>query len=537
MLNQNLNKGLFAIALFLFTTCNMGELDFADIDVPAYQGDNTIYIGEAVYTIQELISDLNDSTLEISEDNSKLLSVIYRDTTSYTNTGDLIQINDVENPGTVTPNITLPSSPIDTVVVVPTIPLTFEYESENNEELDSIWYSNGDLTLNIESSFDMELEYILTISDVINRETTDTLVFSGTLAANGTGSQTISLINHKTVLKRVDQANTFSGRFDGTLQVKTGDEIMATDKVEYTLTVEDAGFTGVFGWFGDDVVDMQTETIDLSFFQDISEDGLKFKSPEINFSIINSIGIPMAIGLDGISTTNASGTTVSLTGGVADVPQNIRIPSEIYTEVESLVTIDDQTNLSELLSISPTQMEINVQGYANYENSSATEGHLRNFVSDTSKIEVISELVMPFNVQLLDFSRSFCLDIEAFDFDQADTVNLVLITENSLPFDAKIGMQFMDADSVVTYDYPEAVQIIDSPPVGSIGRTEEVSHVTGEIPIDRGSGYQELVDDTLLNLIIYIDTEGASEDAYVKIYSDYSIKLTLSMQGNLNIEL
>ncbi|MEP2511149.1 MAG: hypothetical protein ABJH72_17405, partial [Reichenbachiella sp.] len=82
-INQYLNAIFYGLILMLFSMCNTGELDFDDIKTPNLQSNNSVPIGQTTYTIKELIEKLEDPSIEITEDNTKLLSIAYRDTLTF----------------------------------------------------------------------------------------------------------------------------------------------------------------------------------------------------------------------------------------------------------------------------------------------------------------------------------------------------------------------------------------------------------------------------------------------------------------------
>lgn len=520
--------------------CNTGELDFDDIKIPNYKPNVSVVIGETTYTVQELIEKVNDSSIDISTDNANLLSVAYRDTVRFDDYLSLVELENVSNPGIITPNsLPIVSSPTSQNVTIPTQDLSFTYNSPNNEELDSVKYSAGTIIMDIQSDYDSDVEYQLTLTDIINLDTGNPMVLSGTLSGNGSDRVTQSLTNHKTVIVRgtgPGNVNIFSGKFDGTIKVKVGDNVNGTEQIKYTIEIQEADFSEIYGWFGDKTVSLQEKTINADFFKGFSESGIVFGTPQINLYISNSFGIPMGLNLDKISTSNESGTSQNLSGNVTTSPQSVRSPSidELGKSLSSVIRIDENnSNLRDLLAISPTSFNIAVSAKANYENGSDQN---RNFVSSKSQVEAITEVNLPLNVQLKNFSRDFRTNIEGFDFKDADTIKLILKTENQLPFDGTIDMQFLAADSSVLFQYKD-ILLLSSPEVPSLGKVKEPAINKAVVPVYIGNGYQELLDASTLNLIMKVNSYKANEDNFVKIFSDYKVVLKVSAQAKVNYEL
>ncbi len=523
----------------LFSMCNAGELDFDDINVPTYTPTAVAPIGQTTYTIDSLISKLNDSTIVVSEDNTKLLSVSYRDTTIFNDYLSIIELEDVTNSGSIDASLTpIFGSPSDQDVVIPTQDLSFEYSSPNDEELDSVKYTAGTITLDIQNGYGSAIEYELTLNDIVNLDTGDPMVLSGTLPASGTDNVSEQLANHKTIITQVSNTNIFTGAFDGTLKVKTGDFINGTEIIDYTLTIAGADFSEIYGWFGDKTIDINNQTIDIDFFEGISENGLVFNNPQLNFYINNAFGVPMGLNFGGVSSSNANGTTVNLSGSITDEPQFVRAPStsQVGIITTSVINIDESnSNMRDLLAISPNQFNIALTANSNYTNE---DGSDRNFVTATSEVEVVTEINLPLNVKLTDVSRDFPTGIEGFDFEDADTIKLVLNTINQLPFNGTIDMQFLAADSSVLHEFKD-ILFFTSAEVPTSGKIEEPMINSEIVAIHKGEGggYQELLDASVLNLVMYITSYNASEDEFVKIFSDYELTIQVGTEVNVNHEL
>ncbi|MDW3212267.1 MAG: hypothetical protein R8N23_20520 [Reichenbachiella sp.] len=533
------NTIFYGLIAILFSMCNAGELDFDDIEVPTYTPLVVAPIGQTSYTIENLIEKLKDSTLIITEDNSNLIFVSYRDTTLFDDYLSIIELEDVTNSDAIDAGLDpIPGSPGPQDVVIPTQDLSFEYTSPNNEELDSVKYTAGTITLDIQNGYASVLEYELTLNDIVNLDTGDPMVISGTLPASGSDNVSQQLTNHKTLIEQISNTNIFTGDFDGVLKVKTGDFINGTEIINYTLTITNAEFSEIYGWFGDKTIDLADQSINIDFFEGISENGLVFNNPQLNFYINNAFGVPMGLNFENISTSNADGSSVSLSGTITDSPQFVRAPStsQVGSIATSVINIDESnSNMRDLLAISPNQFNISLSGEANYTNE---DGSDRNFVTATSEVEVVTEINLPLNVKLTDVTRDFPTGIEGFDFEEADTIRLVLNTVNQLPFDGVIDMQFLAADSSVLFEITD-ILFFNSAEVPSSGKIEEPVTNSAIVKIHKGEngGYQELLDASVLNLLTHITSYKASEDNFVKIFSDYELLIQVGTEANISHEL
>jgi len=135
--NPILNLGCYVVIITLFSMCNAGDLDFDNIETPNHKGSFEIAIGETTYTVDSLISDLEDPNIVITTDNAGLISVAYYDTTVFKDIASIIELADISNPGVISPvSADFGPSPGNQEVVIDPIELSFDYDAPNNEELD-----------------------------------------------------------------------------------------------------------------------------------------------------------------------------------------------------------------------------------------------------------------------------------------------------------------------------------------------------------------------------------------------------------------
>ncbi len=518
--------------VLLLTACNVGDLDFDNIQDPTLTPEVVAPVGEVTYTVKELIEEINDPNIELTEAKNMLLSVIYRDTSIFQIPEQLIAVNDLSQQKVVEHGINIPSTP---VAVSESFVQTFslDYPAANEERIDSILYASGDIEIIIESQVKADIDLQIKLKDFVHRETRDTIVYNASLAYNGVSpvnSQfSQSLENHRTQLTESGTQNLFNVEVSGTIHVDAGQSVSDTDYVVVTINTANTRFSSIIGYFGEDQITVQDQSIDIDFFKDIEPLGLEFNTPEIVMEVENSFGLPLGVSFDGLSTVNANGDTRTLTG-MSD-PTPLRAPSidEFGESLRSSITISsDNTNLRELLSISPTRINVPITAFTNLGNA-AKEA---NFYTENSRIETYLEVNMPLDVKLGGYKQTLDFDVDPIDFEEADSLKLRLKTINDLPFNGAMNLYLLNADSVVIHEVPDNI-ILQSPEVGSNGRiTESKTHVE-DIPLNN-DGVKALKDCRKIALVLQIDSFEAQNDQFVKIYSDYTLQVKVGVIANLN---
>lgn len=524
---------VFILGLILYS-CNVGDLDFDNIEDPIFTPEVVAPIGEVTYTIQELIEEINDPKIEISDAKNLLLAVTYRDTSIFKVPTELISIDEISQQKVVETGIVVLASPTDVTEVFQET-LSLEYPAENGEQIDSIIYSNGDLEIIIDSQIAADVELEIKLVDFVHSDNRDTIVFNVNLPYSGSlpisDTQNTSLQEYRTALSRLDGQNIFNVIVNGKIDIKAGQSVSSSDYIFITFNTSNTQFSSVFGYFDEKEITVQDQTIALDFFNDIEPFGLEFNSPEIVLHIDNSFGLPIGISLAGISSSNDNGDFKMLTGLATENPIKLKYPtlSKFGQTSSSRITIsNDISNLSDLLSISPNKITVPISATTNYENVSQES----NFYTDQSQITTALEVNMPLDVKLGGYKQTFNFDLDSVDFDEADSIKLRVRTVNDLPFNGSMSLYLLDADSVVIHEVPDNL-ILQSPELGANGRTEQPKTQITDVLLN-SAGMEALSTTNKIALVLTVDSYESADNRFVKIYSDYALTIKIGVIAYLN---
>ncbi len=521
------------ITLVIGSSCNLNQVEVDNLKVQNYRGLVALPIGELNYSLQELLEEEIDSTnLQIGPDSVFVL--VYRDSTSFNDNSQLLDIQDITNTGVVTVPVQAPV-PVATPVPI-NQDFTFNYQPENDEEIDSIVYENGELSFQLSSSFESSIDFDVTINNTVNLGNGNPVVFRGTVSPNDVSRQTQSLANHATNLNRVGNLNTFEVSFTGTINLQAGQGISATDILSFTLIYRDQVFRYVFGFFGQDNVEVGNQLVDVSFFENLGE-GLIFENPEIRMTFMNSYGLPIGLLFNTIfSVSGDTGDSTFLSGQIVQSPQLIASPTvnQIGQVLDTTLSItSNNSNIRDLFSVSPRQLGFQVRALTNPFGTST-----RNFVSNNSRLDTDIEVRLPLSVRLEDLTRSLDFEIDqGLDLSDVDSVTLRIVTENQLPLNARMTLQILDADSVVLHEVPEEL-VVATPFLNRNGVV-----VTGEVNIAsillNPAGIQAFQDGSILRFSLLLNTPETltSQEIFVDFLAQYAIEVKLSIIARLDAPL
>ena len=520
------------LGIVFFAECNFNDVTVDNLSVERYSGLIGVPVGEAIYTFEELLlGEFDSSDLEVGADS--IYVFVYRDSISFDNTTDFIDIENISNTAIIS------GTSQAAVSVATAVPLnstfTFNYQPTNNEELDSIVYESGELLLQMNSSFGSPISYDLTVINTVDLATNQSVVFNGTIGANSSIEDSRSLANHSTSFERDGDLNTFLVQFDGTVLLEAGQRISSTDVLSFTLTFRDQEFEIIFGFFGQDNIQVGNQFIDLSFFEDLGA-GVTFERPEITMVFSNSYGMPIGLLFSSIFGLSGDSDSTFLTGTVTQTPQRIAYPTEdqIGQTLDSTLIINqNNSNLREVLAQSPRELGFNLRALINPDGDTGE----RNFVQNTNRLDADITMRLPLSVRIENVTRSLDFEVGELDLSDADSINMRLVTENQMPADATMTVSILDADSVSLYEIPE--NLVIAPPF--INRSGEV--VQGEvnianIPLD-SAGVAAFAEGQFLSFTLNINTPETlnSQEIFVDFLAQYTLEIKVSLVVKTDLDL
>ncbi|MFT7161643.1 MAG: hypothetical protein ACI9GZ_002830 [Bacteroidia bacterium] len=523
---------LFPIfAIILFGSCNIDDLEFDNIKDLEYSAKVAIPLGSASYTIKELIEDLEDDRLEINEGSDLALSFIYRDNSSFEISTDFVDFGIIEN--NITYNLGLLDSPIPapnafTIPIAP-VAFTFEFPEDTGGDLiDSLFYSSASLTVQVSSTFDGNIDYTATMIGIKRTANNADLTISSNVNSTFTDTNQTSLAGYKTIFDNSAGANQFQFILEGNINVPAGALAKSSDKLDLNVTISNIELSQVYGDFGLTEVEIQDQSIDFDGFEDFSNTGLELGDPKVILDVTNYYGIPIKIDMSGMTVRDKDGGIVSLAGDISDNGIIINSPTIAGGKADTHIEISkENSNIQELLRITPVNITVPIIGTTNPEGSPGPQ--FNNFLIDQSAIEVMATIEIPLDFKMSGFSTEVEFDISDIDIEDANSMDITLFTKNQLPIDGTVKLMILDANDNISYEISNLI-ILKSPPVGPDGRTTNTEESSETIELDQ-VGIDAFINGKTIVANIEVDSFDASNDIFVKIFSDYTIDFELSFSG------
>ncbi len=529
-----------ALTAILFTGCNIDGLpDFDNTYLPDYEGEIAIIIGKDTLTVGEFIKELSDDTTVVQESENNEIYIVYEDSTDFSLSSDFVDVNTFSNEKTIASPIAIPFIPPTDTTLVINREINFDYVSNEGERLDSLFYETGLLRLSITSDFPGDVAYNISTNSFLVASSGEGISIGSALNYTGftpiSDTQDTDLGGYKTILNFQNDSSVFVVNLQAVISIQAGNSLSGNESIHIQVEVVDPTFEAIYGSFGTDTFDIESQEINLDVFSEFSDTGLAFEAPSVFFTFENSFGISAGLDFSNIYASYEDHPDMPLTGSFAENIQIIDAPTLEDVGSVAISTISmtkDNSNINDILSSSPDQLNLSLTGISNPDNEDG------NFLLNSSNIKIKSRIELPLSLQLQEFEydNEFELPKDLSKLDNSQSLTLILKTTNELPIGGEIDIHFLNTNGEA-FDEIINISILESPTVfDSDNKTLEASTLETRITLDEDK-INSLTEAEKLKVTVRFSSFGAQQNQFVKIYSDYSLITTIAIEGKVNINL
>ena len=408
----------------------------------------------------------------------------------------------------------------------PSETFVFDLDFDDDVSIDFINLSGGDMEYSYESSVNTTLELDLEIPQLKD--------------PNGNSFKEVLMIGNTSgneVYKSIDLTDyqfNFEGD-DNQLEIKYASKITPTlsyadfnaeDFVNLSIGMADLEFSYIEGYFGQIIENIEPGEldVDVSLLEDITS-GIKLETPNLIFTIDNTVGIPFEIDLDLKGTNGAK--SESITDALFEVVS-------AYDEaVSTRVVFNETNNLSELIALAPE-----IISYSGSVTSNPDGNTGPNSISPGTGISFGFEMDLPLYLRI---SEAVTTDTMAIDLSDSDdftsedieAISCKLNVENEFPLDVNLMILFSDSLSGTTLDTLQ-VGLLQAAEVDENGKTVAPKVYSLEVDLD-----SDQIDALFNANQILLDMKVASydfENQAVRLYTDYTIEIEAGLRIKSKIE-
>ena len=532
MIHKSIVGLLLLIILF---SCNKGE----QIDLSTLQTYHNVAIPliSAEIDVEDMLQ--GDTGNLISTGNNGELFLAYVTPTTTINAGEIVDIPDQ--------SFSVSVNPAPSTLPVFTGSVSFQdtnvnaFSFPNGEELTSIVFSQGILTINIVNDLSHEVVLSITIPSLVDdlgNSYNDNLVAN----ANNSAVTQANLSNYT-----FDLTKGFNGYNDMVVYLDvtingSGSPINVSDNLSFSFSMDNLEFEAIYGDLKYQQFDLGSVPLEIDIFKN-SENAIDFllTNPEIKHTIQNSFGFKANMGMQQMYYEDLQGVFLadilydsSASGNLQAAPFYFPTIQQPIVEGDSVTSIlamnASNSSIDQLINATPKQI---ISNPVVVVNADSTITH-NNFVLNSSEISVSTEITLP----LEGYAGGWRMgDTIPFDFkvDELYTSEteisqavIKFVTTNGWPLEVTFTLKLLDSAYNELSSIADSTVVIQSGNLDANGRVESSTVTITELACDEGC-VDNLNETKHVILLVTAGTADFNNQQSVKIYNDYKLGLSMAL--------
>jgi len=516
---------------------------------PSYNGP----VAYGNFTLKDMLDKMLDTAeleldVEIDEDSTNLYYIAYSDHIKSIRADEWIEIPDQNFPDVYfyRPAVTIPGPVLGNTgdTIYRTKIERFDFVTEHNERIDSIFLTSGNLITNTFSTLH-HTGWLIIHSDQV--KIGDEFYRDSIVISDASGSFTDTKITplDGSALRLDNQSDpdtTFLEIIFELFLIHSGSDINAGEEVNVDMVFKDLIFKSAFGYFGDyDTLLIDNERFEIDLFEYEFEGNLYFGDPRLNLIVDNSFGLPIGINLFGLTTfSQKTGIETDITFEPGANPFLVAAPnfSQIGQSVVTEISVNrENSNIDQVTNTTLSYIDYSARAITNPGGLPTQD----NYVIDSSRASVDFEVMLPMELRAEDFELEDTVDFDLSDIpDENDdfeikSLQIRMETSNGMPVEINMQVVLVDTfynvlDSLFT---EETKNVLPSAIVDENGKVlaPTVNEITIDFPPDR----LDLIRNTRYAMVRGTFETTDEGQKMVKFYSYYEIGFKLGVKTEISM--
>ncbi|MFT6320738.1 MAG: hypothetical protein ACJAT4_001666 [Granulosicoccus sp.] len=247
---------------------------------------------------------------------------------------------------------------------------------------------------------------------------------------------------------------------------------------DHGVGILDLEFSYAEGYWGQELLDLERDTIEIEFFENWVQGDVYFEDPIIQITVENGFGFPVQSIVNTLEILTVDGSNITLESSFIQDGINFAYPSlDEVGQIKTTIFDFDKTNSNvvEVLSSGPVSVDYDVDAISN---PGSTE--VIGFMTDSSYFQVQVAVDLPFRGHVNNFKGRDTFNVNFDQYDEVEYVEFKMVAENEIPLGIGVQVYFVGEDAMgneILLDslYATDENILTPAPVDSNG------NATGEV--------------------------------------------------------
>lgn len=525
-----LSMALLGLSFISLVACKKPGFD--KLASTAWNPNLAVPLAYGTFDVYDIFANNNPDDLVVIDPTTGAVALVYRSDLTVVDGEQLVGLQEITQGFSVSSgDLNLTPSGAFNGTFNGTSQETITVNGSTGVELHNILAKSGQLNISLSTNLAHTVNVVLTFPGIVvggnPLQQTVQLKYQGSVPHSATA--TINLTN---ALMDFTVGNTTVNQLQVNIQTTvtgSGQAIAGNENLNVALSTNNFAFTNAYGYFGQQSIVNLSDSILMQLFANGEGQGyFEFTNPSLKLLAENSMGLPIRVILSNLRTIIvSSGQEFMLTGYPA--VHEINFPPLIGGLMETLIVFNstNTSNISTVITPVPKFLAFALSAFTNPDGPGAN----LNFVSDTSKLRIKSELELP----LEGFAYGFGVK-DTVPFSLSQDVSLIeyvmfrLIIDNGFPVELGAQIRFMDENYNVLFSaFDQVTEVVPPAQVNADGVVNQRGYKITDIVIEDWQ-----LD--LLPQVEYLEIEGNTQTTngplgvVVKFFDWYNLKMKLSMQ-------
>lgn len=530
---------VFLIA-FTLSSCVKDEIEVDEIKYNIHPQFG-VPIAHAHIAADRAIENFNDAGL-IETDANGLIHIIYRDSLTELDAGDLLDIDNQAFSDTANLSALEYADLIGTGSVTLADDKIVPFETAEGDRLDSIRFESGELWLDVHTEGTFPIHGMIQIFAPDNTalitidfsDDTPPIAIENTINLGGT---LLEFTNDNSISNGLRIAYTF------TLTNENGGP---SEPVYIDVGIENFSIKSAGGYIAPRILSLDDQGAGIHLFDDFPQGTIRIEDPRVHFNVSNGFGIGLGIEVYSLYGIKPNGEVLSVDGSNINQLPAIAPATTIGVPALSTLSITNAfitPTLTDFFAFMPNYVSGSFGLAINPGNYQSV------WISNESKVGINFEADIPIYGSIADFllvdTTALTLgDLisDANDLAEVEEVEVRLIVDNGLPLDA--GVQIIFIDSVfneIDVLLDSETHIFTSAPVNTsgakndpnYGRAQGSTRTITDFKIPK-SRIQNLEYASQMIIKVFGNTTGNGQHP-IRLYDTDFFDVRLSAKATLNL--
>ncbi|HHD82601.1 MAG TPA: hypothetical protein ENK92_00665, partial [Bacteroidetes bacterium] len=323
-----MKKALFFVAVIViaqFVSCKKYQIE--DVIVNPWTPELAIPLINSTFDVDDIFEHSDNSVLQVDENG--VLGIVYSGTIFSFAIDDIIKVGDNNMETDLSyPDPGFPFPVLDTIYDSKVFEVDFDSEDSDNVEVHELAVLDGFMHFTVVSELAYETQIRITIPHALK----DGQPFQEDInvAPGETKENDFDMSGYLYDLTQEDLGfNQILFDFRAIIAYDP-DAPAAGDQISIIASFEEAEIDYVTGYFGQNTVILDTDTIEIDLFDNTVSGQFQFIDPNLKFTTINSFGLPVLIDVTEFKSVNLDESeTDIILEGITDGPFVIGYPTVI----------------------------------------------------------------------------------------------------------------------------------------------------------------------------------------------------------------